>query len=230
MKIATWNLEFLKTASSLEKRAKIVAILKEVNADIWILTETNASISPGDGYTAISSDPYKRKTGDHETIIWSSLALEKVQITQSSTSACARVQTPIGELYVYGTVIGPLGHPNQYIDEQIEDWRMISHLGTKSVCVAGDFNVQFGRPDNFKKMSKDKIVGYFSKAGITNLTCGIAENIDHIAISNRFLANAPQSESHIWNLGSWNVEQKLRAPQLSDHIGVSVTLVHPQVQ
>jgi endonuclease/exonuclease/phosphatase family metal-dependent hydrolase len=143
----------------------------------------------------------------------------KEEVSDPLTSVCVKVKTTQGQMLVYATVIGIFGHPSQNVDEQIGDWRKVSKSGEVSICIAGDFNVQFSRLDHFTQASKDKIVACFSELGITNLTCGIAENIDHIAISDRFLENAPHSETHLWNL-----EKKHHVPQLSDHIGVSINL------
>jgi len=53
LKIATWNLERPKTVS--RKNAAILEKLKEVNADILILTETNSCIDLGPEYVAFPS-------------------------------------------------------------------------------------------------------------------------------------------------------------------------------
>jgi hypothetical protein len=225
MKIATWNLERPKTVS--RKNQLILEKLKEVGADILILTETNRCIDLGPEYIGFPSEELKPckeceyTPGENRATVWIKRvhSATKQKVFDPSTSVCVSVKTDHGELYVYGTVIGILGHPSQNVDEQIDDWREVSQSGRKSLCIAGDFNVQFCRLDKFTKGSKDKIIACFSELGITNLICGIAENIDHVAISNRFLANAPHSETYIWNL-----EKKLHVPKLSDHIGVLVNL------
>jgi hypothetical protein len=48
LKIATWNLNRPRWGSW--HKPTILAKLQEVNADIWILTETNSVISPGENY------------------------------------------------------------------------------------------------------------------------------------------------------------------------------------
>jgi endonuclease/exonuclease/phosphatase family metal-dependent hydrolase len=228
MKIATWNLERPKQPKTFSRKNELILEkLKEINADILILTETNSCINPGDDFIGFRSEelvPCKEceyTTGENRATVWvkRTHSATKVEVSNAFTSACVSVNTEQGELIVYGTVVGILGHPSQNVDDQIDDWRRISESGSKGVCIAGDFNVQFNRLDNFTKTSKDKILACFLELGITNLTCGIAENIDHIAISNRFLESALHSETYIWNQ-----EKKLHVPQLSDHIGVSVRL------
>jgi exonuclease III len=226
MKIATWNLERPKTSS--RKNESILEKLKGIDADILILTETNKCIDLEPEYAGFPSKelmPSKvcaYTKGENRTTIWSKKKFRKtreIQTCDSSTSVCVGFQTENGELLVYGTVIGIVGHPSQNVDEQIDDWRRIVKSGAESLCIAGDFNVQFSRLDNFTKKSKDKIIVCLSELSVTNLTCNIAENIDHIAVSNQFLKNAPHSETHLWNL-----EKKAHVPRLSDHIGVAVRL------
>jgi exonuclease III len=226
MKIATWNLERPETFS--RKNESILEKLKEIDADILILTETNKCIDLEPEYAGFSSKELMPSEvcaytkGENRTTIWSKKKYRKtreIETCDSSTSVCVGFQTERGELLVYGTVIGIAGHPSQNVDAQIDDWRRIGKLEAESLCIAGDFNVQFSRLDNFTMKSKEKIMVCFSELKVSNLTCNIAENIDHIAVSNRLLANAPHSETHIWNL-----EKKLHVPKLSDHIGVAVRL------
>jgi len=217
MKIATWNLEFLKRTSSRDKTAKIVATLKEVGADIWILTETNSAISPGDGYTPVFSDPlpvpgpYNRRTGDYEAMIWSKFPLSQISIAESSTSVCAKAQTSLGEVYFYGTVIGILGNRvstfHSDLQKQLADWQRINELG--AICIAGDFNISWDSY-YFTKDGRAKITDCFTKLGIANLTSEVKQNIDHIAISKPFEKTAECT---------WNLDKTL-----SDHIGVSVSV------
>lgn len=228
MKLATWNLERpRRPKTSSEKNAAIAKKLKEVDADVLVLTETNECIDLSFGYVGFPSEGLKPckeceyTTGENRTTIWvkSTYAATKKDTSDPSTSVCVSVETDRGALLVYGTVIGILGHPSQNVDDQVADWRRISQSGADSLCIAGDFNVQFSRPDNFTKGSKDKILACFSELGITNLTGNIAENVDHIAVSERLIANAPHCETHLWNL-----EKALHVPRLSDHIGVAVRL------
>jgi len=51
MKIVTWNLR-RPNYNSEDRNTKIISALKEVKADILILTETNSIINPGTEYTS----------------------------------------------------------------------------------------------------------------------------------------------------------------------------------
>ena len=104
MRIATWNLERPKASSG--KNTEIIEKLKEVNADILILTETHSSIDLREKYAhSLSSDPLlpsevaDYKEGENRTTIWSKHPMRgPIKTFDSSTSICACVQTPRGEL------------------------------------------------------------------------------------------------------------------------------------
>ena len=54
LKIATWNLARVLPKQA-ARTAKIVGWLDRVDADVWVLTETHDSVSPGLGYSAVST-------------------------------------------------------------------------------------------------------------------------------------------------------------------------------
>ena len=221
MKIATWNVE-RPNASSRTRNTKIVDALKEVDADILILTETSSIIHPGEEYTPFATpslqlleEPYY-KEGENRTTIWSKYPATKYMETYDSfTSICVRIRTPLGELNVYGTIIGIHGNRrgtfNADLDKQIADWRQI--CGVSNICIAGDFNISFGDNYYHTEAGRQKIVDRFQELKIDNLTQKIPENIDHIAISESFLKSV-DCKTELWN----------KDKKLSDHIGVCVTL------
>jgi hypothetical protein len=53
LKIATWNLDRPNRSTEL-KNKRILDALKKIGADIWILTETNSCICPGEEYIPFS--------------------------------------------------------------------------------------------------------------------------------------------------------------------------------
>ena len=56
MRIATWNLERPRLGGW-KKNPIICQQLDEIDADIWILTETNRVIKPGTCYSEIATSP-----------------------------------------------------------------------------------------------------------------------------------------------------------------------------
>ena len=226
MKIATWNLE-RPSISSAKRNAPILEALMEVNADIVVLTETNSIIDLGADYVSLRSEllqPLKEtiyKDGENRTTIWSKYpAVKHVETYDAFTSVCMCVQTPHGNLNVYGTVIGILGSRNSSfipdMQKQIEDWQRISGAG--DVCVAGDFNISFFDSYYYTNFGRDRISSSFVDLKISNLTAMIPENIDHIAISESFVKTAT-CRTHVWN----------QDKKLSDHKGISITIEFPEV-
>ena len=213
MKIATWNLNWPRKGSA--RVEGILQEIKRVDADIFVLTETNDDVIHPPGYQPLSSDtlpeprPYAFQEGDHEVTIWSRHPIVKVGINERYTSVCVQMQW--SELKIYGTVIGILGVKKNFpseVQNQIADWVALSSQGG-NICFAGDFNVCWNGK-GFPKVGRTEIATCFDNLGIRNLTRDIEGNIDHIAISECFTTVDD---------GSWNLDKKL-----SDHIGVWVNI------
>jgi endonuclease/exonuclease/phosphatase family metal-dependent hydrolase len=158
MRIATWNVERVKPrgwkiAPAQRRR------MAEVSADIWILTETHVDHCPGDGYAALHTPPVTERRPDCERWvgIWSrypiSAIVEPRPRGRGTLAAC--VDTPIGELIVYGCVIPWANEPTladgsaatmwrahaECIEQIDDDLAMIRdrHPGLP-IVLAGDFN------------------------------------------------------------------------------------------
>ena len=220
LRIATWNVE--RPTITSKKVPGINAALREHGADIVVLTETNSCIVPGDGYSVCSTQPLAAdkygdyyKQGELRVSIYSVFPIiAQLPVTNPETTVCALIETPYGQLAVYGCIIGVHGRGKGFdvdLEQQLDDLSKITqaHL----VCYAGDFNVSFCDRYYTKKEAKELLERSFSTFGMKNLTADIPENIDHIAISESFLTNASIQHS------CWNKEKKL-----SDHKGVMVTL------
>lgn len=217
MKIATWNLERpKKTGPRMQQQIKC---LKEIDADILILTESNEAVFPGDEYNYFHTDILKDslyKEGERRTSIYYKYALMGTLPTfRSDTSICTKLKTPFGELAVYGTVIGIHGNRRKDFDadlvKQLEDFEKIS--ANENICIGGDLNISFSDNYYFTTVGRPKLNDSFNKLKLTNLTAGIPQNIDHIIISDAFLKGKSVK------LFEWNRDKKL-----SDHIGVCVTI------
>jgi endonuclease/exonuclease/phosphatase family metal-dependent hydrolase len=141
--------------------------------------------------------------------------IEQIETFNSETSICTILDTSFGELAVYGTIIGIYGnrHENFNVDleKQLLDFKKIS--ASQNICIAGDFNISFSDNYYFTKMGRQELNTIFENQQLNNVTKNIAENIDHIVISEKFIENC-NVESKTWNLDK----------KLSDHIGVSVTI------
>jgi hypothetical protein len=128
LRIATWNAG--RPAKGSAKNPAIIEFIRNVNADIWILTETHDVISPGKEYTDLSAPRLACfRPGEHASTIWLRRArfpasepvisfadcpeertpcvgpTYAVRGTTASPAVSTIVKTSIGELLVYGTVI-----------------------------------------------------------------------------------------------------------------------------
>ncbi len=167
MRIATWNVERPKNAHS-PRSQHILAKLREVEADIWILTETHEAIAASADYhttstPTVTSAPIFHQQGEHKTTIWS--RWPSIEVFETSTphrAICTIVETPFGKLVVYGTVIPyhgarwPYGTKRNWdahyaaIATQGADWsRLRREYPMHGLCVAGDFNQNRPRRVNY---------------------------------------------------------------------------------
>lgn len=221
MKIATWNIERpTKTGTRIQH---LINCLKEIDADILILTESHEGISLGDDYNYFHTDILKEtfyKEGEKRTSIYSKYPLIDTQPTfRADTSICTKLKTPYGDLAVYGTVIGINGNRRKSFDadlvKQLEDFEKIS--ANENLCIGGDLNMSFSDNYYYTQEGRLKLNNSFNKLKLTNLTAGLPENIDHIIISDAFM------KGKFVKISEWNRDKKL-----SDHIGVCVTITETE--
>ncbi|MEY4875575.1 MAG: hypothetical protein RL708_724 [Bacteroidota bacterium] len=222
MKIATWNVERLIK----NKNQSVLDCLKIVDADILILTETSSVINPKNNYSAMAADELINdanvekgyyKAGENRTTIWSKFPFTtQLKTYDNFTAVCNEIQTPLGKLIVYGTVIGIHGNRRESfkvdLEKQMTDWKTICEKG--SICIAGDFNISFSDNYYFTNEGREKLNSFFSQNELINTTEKIPQNIDHIVISKSFLENKNYKV-----LPTWNDDKKL-----SDHIGVCIEI------
>ena len=216
MKIATWNLE-RPNASTAKRNAAILAKLKEVDAEILILTETNTCIELGNAYNvAYTETPTAAmyKPGERRIAVLTKYNIAaELNTYDNVTAKCVCIETPLGKVRVYGTIIGVYGNRRAcfkpHLEKQIADWQSISSQG--ALCIAGDYNISFSDNYYYTAEGREKILSAFSSLHIENLTTDIASNIDHIAISAQLIKGRKCVVS------TWNEDKKL-----SDHIAVCV--------
>jgi hypothetical protein len=112
MIIATWNLE--RPTANCARRHKIEEVLKALEADIVILTETNDQISIGESYCSHHSlelpTPYYSARERKVTILTKFKLVTAHPTFRKDTSICLEFETPFGGLIVYGTVAGIHGN------------------------------------------------------------------------------------------------------------------------
>ena len=214
LRIATWNVERLKHKRELEK---IKNICEELNADIFVLTETDAQIKLNhkNYFQTLQLDKNYYKSTENRVTIFTNYNPIKIYRTYDKfTAICVELETEFGNLLVYGTIIGIFGNRNKNfkIDllKQIEDFNILSE---KNICVVGDYNLSFADNYYFTNFGRDTLLKNFAELKIEILTKNCAECIDHIAISKNFLSNRK------FNFSEWNLEKNL-----SDHKGIFVDI------
>lgn len=156
IRIANWNLE--RVLPSQKRATAIRAYMAEINADIWILTETHAEMSPGDAYlSSISGEPDRvSQLGECWSAIWSSHPIEPLPsfVSDSSRCAAAKIQHPkLGNIIAYSCVLPWHGSTWREIPSRdaaafeaalelySKDWERIRNsFPDSTLIVAGDFN------------------------------------------------------------------------------------------
>ena len=217
MKIATWNLERPNKTS--RHNQAIIDCLGKIDADILILTETNEIIDFAGKYNCFHASNLEEsyyKDGERRVSIYSKCsAVQYFNTFRSDTSICVKLNTPIGDLAVYGTVIGIHGNRRKSfiedLDQQLSDFGKIAESGNFSN--AGDLNISFSDNYYYTKDGRQKLNSSFEELNLVNLTANVPQNIDHIIMTRTLVG-----ERSI-NIETWNLDKTL-----SDHIGVAVEL------
>ena len=186
MKIATWNIERLK----IEKRQKAIeTILNSVDADILVLTETDTRINPANYTYKVFSEELDSlqnyKSTERRVAIYSKYKItNQLKTFDAKISLCVVIETNLGNLIVYGTIIGIYGNRNSSFNEdlskQLEDFKSISD---KNHCIIGDYNISFGDNYYYTKTGRNSLNELFETNDLKLMTNDLSEAIDHIAIS-----------------------------------------------
>jgi hypothetical protein len=229
LKIATWNLARPKIPKNgiLAKNTIIMETIKLLDADIFILTETNSTISLLPQYiTSVSSDILpvneifdgaKYNPGENRTTIWSKFPMiQKLAVSNSYTNVCVDLKAPFGIIRVYGAIIGIQGQKKPWftndLNATVDDCKVLSK--NMNFLLAGDFNLSFS--DNFypHKIAKQVLESVFEECQLKNFTAILPDNIDHIV----------GSESLVNFCGTPSTDIiRMKNKSISDHSCVFVT-------
>jgi hypothetical protein len=239
--LATWNLE-RPARRSWKKVPAILGVLGTVAADVYVLTETRASLILGRGYGAIHSAAHPARRADQDerwVSIWSRWSLTPISVRPTPWAAAALAETPVGPVAVYGTVLPYRNEPApsgarvsvwtrfaEELEQQAQDWVTIRRLDSKvPLVVAGDFNQSLDGSGWYESAeSKAQLRDALRQAG---LVCVTTEDvvvsgklrshhlIDHVCASAPLVAAGDVS---CWEpVGA-------DGKALSDHPGVAVNL------
>ena len=238
MKIATWNLESVRPLTS-PRRAAFLTAMREVDADVWVLTETWADLVPLPDYQpVVESGAAEDLTPDRRWVaIWvkKCVSAERQDIrSQPDRMGCARIKQPgQSDLVVVGTVL-PWPNDRQWpgatgfceaLDGQAGEWeRLRGTPDTSTLVVAGDFNqsVPYVRYFGSTK-GATALLETLTAQGLFCLTPGIdpltdTPRIDHICIS-----RSGFRPPFLPRIDTWKVPRIGEKP-ITDHAGVSADL------
>ena len=235
MKIATWNVERLKHRNSLDK---ILSAIENTQADILVLTETDERIkcnyrygfhtpklhnAPSDyhmpgRYKEYAAASVYVATENRVSIYTNYPCVKQYDTYDKYTALCVELDTDIGSLLVYGTIIGVIGNRDESFKQdlllQTKDYEHLAKIG--SICICGDFNCSFSDNYYFTNFGREKLSASFAYNNISLLTGNQPECIDHIAVSQDFINVATV------NVSEWNLDKAL-----SDHKGTIAEICFP---
>ena len=215
MKIATWNLERLKHFKQLNE---INDVINTIDADILVLTETDSRIELSQYENLVAT----KKLDFVDNILYKPTEVRvqifsKYRIIQSHntfdncTSCCVTIDINQQKIVVYGTIIGAFGNRNKNFESdlahQLLDFDYLSK--NNNLCIVGDYNQSFADNYYFTNAGRQSILDNFFKNNLAIVTNNVPQNVDHIAISKKFV----QRNNCI--ITTFNNDKKL-----SDHIGV----------
>ena len=219
MKIATWNVERLKRKSELDK---INSIIDEIDADIFVLTETDERIKPSifkyridtPKLSEIEAENYV-ETENRISIFTNYEIIQQFETYDKYTTLCVELKTELGNLKIYGTIIGIYGNRNENFNidlkKQIADFDQLST--EENLCIIGDYNISFADNYYFTNFGRDEINKAFDSNNLELVTRQKEHCIDHIAISKKII------ENRNIEIVEWNENKKL-----SDHKGIYINL------
>jgi endonuclease/exonuclease/phosphatase family metal-dependent hydrolase len=176
-RIATWNLERPRQKGWIKNQRRLDQI-RTVNADVWVLTETNLAIDLGSDYESIASTPwhnYHQKGENLTTICSRWKILRDLPTFDRHWAVCAEIDSPFGAMIIYGTVL-PYAHDKgisgvakcweehrRFIHQHHEDWlRIQKQYPDHLICIAGDFN-----------QSRDESGWYEEKQSVERLSAAL---------------------------------------------------------
>lgn len=218
MRIATWNVERLKHYRDADSMMREI---EKINADILVLTETDARLRPDYPYCCHTPmlreirPAYYRETENRVSVFSKYRCVRQHETYDKYTAICVELETDSGNLLVYGTIMGIFGNREASFKtdllKQMEDIRRLSTQGYR-ICVIGDYNLSFCDNYYYTRFGRECVTETFDAGQIDILTQDRTWCIDHIAVTRDFFEGVTAIEE-------WNLDKKL-----SDHKGIMVDI------
>jgi hypothetical protein len=204
MRIGTINMDWLKNKKSL--KSFFLEEIEKQNLDFVIITETIESFNLSSTYNKIQTNTLPT-TGKYEYLDYGAYnkgelsvrvaifskhqLIEQLDVIDKFTSVAGLYKTPIGEIIVYGTIIGTWGIQKQKeiaekeLDNFINDIEKLSTLN-KQIIIVGDLNTSF-KADEKRSLpqidSRNVLINFFNQYSLAVTTKELKNCIDHIIIS-----------------------------------------------
>lgn len=209
MKIATWNVDRACPGNG-ARAGRIRRAIAEIEADVWVLTETHPDFTPGEGFAraAVSAGAPDREGTECWVAIWVRRDLASKDLTlsgQPERSAASLLSGTNGSpVIVFGSVLpwradvrdserrggAAFAHA---IEAQSADWDLLCKEHSDAVfCLAGDFNQELNANGPVgTKRGREALVEAFGRRDLVCVTGGDLDplvargwpaSIDHIVI------------------------------------------------
>jgi hypothetical protein len=217
-----------------DRTQRIQSALGAVAADIWILTETRASLAPSGAYYPTHSKLHQHRRPDDErwVSIWS--RWPATALAEDFWSATVLIESPLGKLIVHGVVLPYMHEPapgmapvwSRFMEElghQRNRWvRTRMENPAIPLIVAGDLNQTLGGSRRYgSPATRDALFQAMSAAELKCQTAGDEPTgqlrhihlVDHICSTNDLNSG-----------GTFNVWGPKTADGLSmsDHAGIAI--------
>lgn len=189
LRIGTWNVEY---AAGEERNVLRHARLMSKPAGIWILTETHDDLDLSETHAAVSTTqrPTGRKGGRWVTIWTQWPVLQRIAVGDATRTVGTLLDTPVGPLAVYGTVLPWHSDPgsgdspakswseqDRVLPLQLAEWRAIQDsLPGVPLVVAGDLNMNLGGKHYYGTKRGRKAL----RDGLADLGLGCATEYDRL--------------------------------------------------
>lgn len=203
---------------------KAISIINAYNADIVVLTETSLKVKLKDLDQSHSSlllptefDGISYKSEEVRTAIYSKHPIiDRYNLNDNYTNCAAAINTPLGKVIVYATIIGIFGNRDKRFTKDLDNMTrdIMSFPQNIPLILVGDLNQSFSDNYYFTNAGRQSIVELLEKRNLANLTADLPHNIDHTCISRDLISNKEVSKY------SFNKEKSF-----SDHIGVIVDIL-----
>jgi hypothetical protein len=211
--------------------------MKEVAADIWVLTETWVDFSPGDDYQLLAKSCAAADLATSPdrcwVTIWSRLSGKRMDVQrQADRMVCGLIQRPSGStMLIVGTVLpwfsdklwpGAAGFCDA-LGGQVAEWnRLHATYISADFIVAGDFNQSLPYQQHYgSKLGAKALDDAIQIHGLLCLTEGNdpltgKPRIDHLCVSQNTVKTNRQPVAETWQV------PLIRRRKITDHSGACV--------